>query len=116
MARFPRRARLLKPGEFKHTFEGGRRASVGCLTAVHVDSSAAGPRLGLAIAKKSVPLAVDRNRVKRVIRESFRLHQHQLPAADIVVLARPGSGKNSPEQLRQLLERLWTRIAASSRV
>lgn len=115
MARFPRRARLLKPGEFKHTFEGGRRASVGFLTAVHTDSATAEPRLGLAIAKKNVPQAVDRNRLKRAIRESFRHHRHLLPPADIVVMVRPGSDKSSPQQLRQLLERLWTRIAASSK-
>ena len=115
MARFPRRARLLKPGELKHTFDGGRRASVGCLTAVHVISGNPAARLGLAIAKKNVPSAVDRNRLKRAIRESFRHHRHLLPPADIVVLTRPGSDKNSPAQLRELLERLWTRIAASSK-
>lgn len=112
MARFPRRARLLKPDEFKHTFQGGRRSSAGCLTAVHVGSPHSQARLGLAIAKKNVPHAVDRNRIKRAIRESFRHHRAQLPAMDIVILIRPGSQAISSAELREQLERLWTRIAA----
>ena len=46
------------------------------------------PRLGLAISKKIIRKAVDRNRVKRMIRESFRLNQQQLGCFDIVVLAK----------------------------
>jgi ribonuclease P protein component len=110
MARFTRRARLLKPGDFEAALKRGRRHSERWLSANNEGHA----RLGLAIAKKSVPLATQRNRIKRKIRESFRVHMHRLPALDIVILARPGCSATSAAELDRNLERLWNRIAASS--
>lgn len=45
-------------------------------------------RLGLVVAKRVIRQAVHRNRIKRVIRESFRVHQHLLVGLDLVVLVR----------------------------
>lgn len=114
-ARFTRRARLLKPAEFKQAFAHGFRIHERGLTAVVAANTLGHPRLGLAVSKKAVPLAVDRNRLKRQIRETFRLQQAFLPAHDIVVLVKPGS-RLTTTLLRQSLERLWTRIAACSAV
>ena len=47
-------------------------------------------RLGLVVAKKKVRRAHERNRVKRLARESFRLHQHQLGLLDLVVMPKMG--------------------------
>ena len=58
MARFPRRARLLIPGEFQTAFKRGSRFSERCLTAVSAGNDIGQARLGLAIAKKTVPLSV----------------------------------------------------------
>lgn len=113
-ARFPRRARLLKPAEFKAVFERGARLHERGLTVVSAANTLAHARLGLAISKKSLPLAVDRNRLKRRIRDTFRLNQRKLPAVDLVILAKPGSRTLTAPQMRLSLERLWTRIAASS--
>lgn len=111
MARFVRRARLLKPDEFKAAFEKGRRYNEPWLTAVVSPNALGHARLGLAVAKKTLPLATARNRIKRQIRESFRLRQQQLPSADIVILSRPACLKGSPQELRDCLDRLWTRIS-----
>ncbi|WP_084197431.1 ribonuclease P protein component [Solimonas soli] len=113
-AGFPRRARLLKPAEFKTVFERGQRLHEKGLTAVMAANTVGQPRLGLAVPKKAVALAVDRNRIKRQIRESFRLNQQCLPAADLVILVKPGSRTLQSPQLRQHLERLWNRISVSS--
>lgn len=112
MARFPRRARLQKPGEFKAAFERGSRLNEKWLTALVVPNDATQSRLGLAVPKKIAARAVDRNRIKRQIRESYRLHQQQLPAVDVVILARGGCVQAKPQQLRDILDRLWNRIAA----
>lgn len=67
-------------------------------------------RLGLAIAKKHVRLAVDRNRVKRLIRESFRRQRNSLKGLDIVVLARPGIEKVDNPTLFASLQQHWQRL------
>ena len=73
------------------------------------------PRVGLVIAKKHVRLAVQRNRVKRAIRESFRLTSSSLPDLDIVVLARKGLGELDNRSLHQLLNNSWIRLIKYSR-
>jgi ribonuclease P protein component len=70
------------------------------------------PRLGLAIAKKHLKLASHRNRLKRIVRESFRHKQSDFAGVDIVVLSRPDVVKKDPIQIRSALERHWLTVAA----
>ena len=69
------------------------------------------PRLGLIVAKKNIRLAVQRNRFKRLVRESFRAKQHNLPAIDAIVLARRGIEEISNSQLFSIQADLWKRVA-----
>ena len=68
------------------------------------------PRLGLAVSKKNFKKAVDRNIVKRIIRESFRLHQQQLAGLDIVVMSRATTNIADRAALHASLERHWVKI------
>jgi ribonuclease P protein component len=68
------------------------------------------PRLGMAVASKLAGGSVARNRIRRVVRESFRLHQHELPAVDLVVSARPRSRDASNSELRAAIEELWSKV------
>ncbi len=112
MARFPRRARLLKPPEFRNAFAKGKRIHERWFTAVYAANALDYPRVGLAIAKKTVPLAVQRNRIKRQIREQFRSSAELLPAVDIVILSKAGATQASSLELRANLQSLWKRISA----
>lgn len=67
-------------------------------------------RLGLAIARKHTKTAVARNRVKRLIRESFRQHQAELSGLDIVVLLRRNIAKTTNQDMFQRLDILWQKI------
>jgi ribonuclease P protein component len=67
-------------------------------------------RLGLAVAAKTIGNAVARNRVRRTIRESFRLAQHRLPPVDIVVSARAPARDAQRARLRASLEQLWSQV------
>lgn len=67
-------------------------------------------RLGLAIAKKQVRRAVDRNRIKRIVRESFRHHQQQLASVDYVVMARRDTAAASNAELFVSLQHHWKRL------
>ena len=68
------------------------------------------PRLGLVIAKKNAKLAVQRNRIKRIARESFRLQQQQLGGLDTIVLARKGLDQLDNQNMHQLFTDLWQQL------
>ena len=72
------------------------------------------PRLGLAIAKRLMPRAVDRNRVRRLSRESFRAHLSALPNRDYVVFAREGLQHHEKKQIRHSLDGLMQAIIEHS--
>lgn len=67
-------------------------------------------RLGLAVGVKAAGNAVNRNRIKRVVRESFRQRQQELPAVDLVVNARPAAGKATNAEITASVAVLWSRI------
>lgn len=69
-----------------------------------------GPRIGLAVAVRIAGGSVQRNRIRRIIRESFRLHQHELPAADLVVSARPKARDASGPELHAAIAALWKKV------
>ncbi|HET7922776.1 MAG TPA: ribonuclease P protein component [Gammaproteobacteria bacterium] len=94
------------PAEFRRSFRQGRRHSDAYFT-VYAVATGAPARLGMAVAKKAVPAAANRNRIKRVIRESFRLTRSGLPPLDLVVQAKPAAGLADNPALRQSLARHW---------
>ena len=71
-------------------------------------------RLGVSISRVKVRHAVTRNRLKRVIRDSFRLNQSQIKGYDIVAVAYKGIGNIDNSTLRTTLERLWEKLITSS--
>lgn len=106
---FSRELRLLAPIQFKAVFEQPLRASTPELTILARHNNLDIPRLGLTVAKKHLKRAHDRNRIKRIVRESFRLKQHELPSADFVFVAKGGIGKLDNATLFAMLEKLWAR-------
>lgn len=68
-------------------------------------------RLGIAVSKKNVRKAVQRNRIKRIIRETFRKNRESLGAIDIVVLARRGVSEKSNRLLNAGINAQWQKLA-----
>lgn len=64
-------------------------------------------RLGLAIRKKHCRGAVQRNRLKRIVRESFRLHRDELKGLDLVVLNQPPAARAHNKKLFDSLHQHW---------
>ena len=63
-------------------------------------------RLGLAISKKYIKKSVDRNRIKRIVRESFRLQKKNLKGTDVVVLLKKGINKKRLKEIK-ILDTDW---------
>jgi ribonuclease P protein component len=79
--KFPKTSRILRSAEFRHIYENGFRVSSPLFAAFCFERPATGPsegpRLGLTVPR-AVGGAVERNRIKRRLREAFRLHRHRL--------------------------------------
>ncbi|GAA6171204.1 ribonuclease P protein component [Colwellia sp. KU-HH00111] len=112
---FNRESRLLTPGQFQYVFTkpirfGSRHFTILIVPTNLSNDSNKSNRLGLAIAKKRVKLAVQRNRIKRIIRESFRLNQHELPAIDMVVMVKSGIDQLDNKEINKELAKIWRKI------
>jgi ribonuclease P protein component len=106
----PKRLRLRCSAEFRRVFAQPVR-SIDSYFTVLAGSRRPGPaRLGLAVSKKCARRAVDRSRVKRIVRESFRLVSCSLPPVDIVVLCRPTVQRCGNPRLFRSLTQHWQRI------
>ena len=107
---FTKRARLLTRQDFDRVFAQASRSVDNCFTVLARQNGRDGPRLGLAIARKHAKAAVARNRLKRLVRESFRHHQQDLGTLDLVVLGRQGVARHDNDAVMASLERHWNRL------
>ncbi|MFT5291437.1 MAG: ribonuclease P protein component [Planctomycetota bacterium] len=98
--------RIVSGNDFQRAYSTGNRARGRDLLVVVVPNGLAHTRLGLSVGKRIWKLAVDRNRVRRVFREAFRLALSELPAGiDLVMIpARPALKVNALEVRAELLK------------
>ncbi|WP_329741942.1 ribonuclease P protein component [Dyella sp. A6] len=109
-AGLPRDARLRRAADFAAMRQGSGRLGGRCFSVRYRPNSVGQPRLGLAISKRVSKRAVDRNRIKRLVRESFRRHRAGLPPMDLLVMAREiAVGLPGPELLAEI-DALWRKL------
>ncbi|MBI1285764.1 MAG: ribonuclease P protein component [Thiobacillus sp.] len=97
-----RDARLVDKADFDRVFGDNQRARTDFVMVMARPNQAGYARLGMIVAKRLLARAVDRNRVKRCVRESFRLVLPELPACDFVVrlIAKPVTGDEARDLSR----------------
>jgi len=106
---FPRDRRLLKGIEYSRVFGGGDRSTDRFFTVLAKINDVSTARLGLAISRRAAPRAVDRNRLRRLARESFR--QLELSALDYVVMAKREAAAAANPVLRASLDQHFQRLS-----
>ena len=109
--RFGAERRLRRRKDFAKAFSDGIRLNARGVTIVVRPNGVDHPRLGIAVARRVMSRAVDRHRLKRQIRESFRHNIERLRGLDIVVIANSGVLRMRPKTLGTMLARQWNRAA-----
>ena len=106
--RFTKQAKLIKTDDFSSVFNFRKRISAKHLVMHYQPNVLQHPRLGLVVGKKTAKLAVSRNYMRRVLREFFRLHQHEICHADVIVRVQK---KFSPIEFSQIKQEFDTLVA-----
>ncbi len=105
---FDKTKRLLKKSDYDYVFEQAKKTVTPEFIFLHRANTLGYARLGLALSKKVIAKAHDRNRIKRLLRETFRTNE--LPAFDVVVLAKQGVAKIDNKTLIANLGTIWTKL------
>jgi ribonuclease P protein component len=107
---FSKRLRLLSSSDFDRVFAAKQSATDQLITMYGLRNECGHPRLGI-VASRRIGIAVVRNRWKRLLREAFRLSQHELPPLDLVCIPRAGSDTDLAS-LQKSLAKLAGKLAA----
>lgn len=111
----PKSRRLLRRSQFDRVFKQRRVFGDRCFAVYGALNDLDGPRLGMVVSRRVSVRAVDRNRIRRAIREAFRHNQDRLDAIDIVVVAKAPAATATGQELNDALIGLWTRLLEKCR-
>ena len=106
---FDKTRRLLTKENYNAVFETAKKITSSDFLFLYRLNTIGHARLGLALSKKMIRKAHDRNRLKRMLRETFRL-QTGLPPVDVIVLAKFGVGNKEHTIVRVNLEKSWNKL------
>ena len=105
--------RLNHASEFDTVFKQATyRTSCNEFLLLAVENDRSISRLGMVVSKRVAGTSVNRNRIRRLIRESFRLG-FDVKGLDIVIVARPTSGKMENARMNHALTDMWSRLSAT---
>lgn len=109
--RFLSKHHIRKAAEFDVVFKCGERLIDSCFTFHYLKTGRDYPRLGMVIGKRNCALAVNRNRIKRVVREQFRLNQHSFSGIDLVVALKLPIKKMLDQEQSECIKKLFSQLA-----
>lgn len=107
---FPRNHRIVTKAEFQTLFDKSKKIVHKNGVILFRNNQKPFARLGVIVGKKTAKNAVVRNRIKRVIRESFRRNQERLKKIDIIFIARKPCETLDKQKLREGIDLLWEKL------
>ena len=113
--RLQRENRLLNADAFGRVFKKATRSRDKWFTVLARKNDLDIARLGLAISKKHCRQATGRNRIKRIVRKSFRRHQADINGLDVVVINQPQAAKASNRQLFDSMAAHWQKCQEAAK-
>ena len=108
MNKFDKTRRLQTKTEYNCVFSQANKTVTEELILLHRKNGLEHARIGLALSKKKIAKAHERNRVKRLLRESFR--QQRLPAVDVIFLAKRNTTEQTNVAINNQLSQTWGQI------
>jgi ribonuclease P protein component len=111
--RLKKENRLLDAAVFTRVFKKATRSRDKWFTVLYRENDKDIARLGLAMSKKHCRHATGRNRIKRVVRESFRQHQKELAGVDVVVINEPAARSAGNQQLFDSMLGHWRKCRSA---
>jgi ribonuclease P protein component len=102
--------KLHTAAEFERARKGRERHADAFFAIQCTGNGADEARLGMAVGVRTAGNAVNRNRLRRLIRESFRTHRQEMPAVDVLVTARAAAAKAGNREIFESLARLWRAV------
>ena len=111
--RFHKDNRLLDAAAYERVFKKATRSQDKWFTVLCRENNNEAARLGLAISKKHCRVATTRNRIKRIVRESFRLNQAMLAGLDVIVINRSAARTGNNRQLFDSLRDHWQKCGTT---
>ena len=106
---FKKSKRLLNSGQYKSVLRKGKKLFNPLFLLFILPNNQTQPRLGITVSKKVSKRAVDRNRIKRQVREYFRLNQNLVSNFDVVLIANPAAAKMNNKALQKALTNVWNK-------
>ena len=104
---FSKQDRLLCSKDFQDVFAKPIKSADSAYTILARPNQLCGPRLGVIVSKKNISKATGRNRIKRIVRESFRTNKHIISAYDVVVICKKDCASMLNQSLAKKLQKHW---------
>jgi ribonuclease P protein component len=105
-----KQAKMIKTDDFSSVFNFRKRISLQYLVMHYQPNTLVRPRLGLVVGKKTAKLAVHRNYMRRVLREFFRLNQHEICHVDLIIRVQKKFGKVDFTRIKQEFDTLTAKL------
>jgi ribonuclease P protein component len=108
---FSKQLRIVCSTDFQQVLKNKQKLGNRFFTIYMKPNTYSHPRLGLIVAKKAVRLAVKRNQIKRIVRESFRQNQKLFQGCDLLFMAYNTINTLEISELHTLLNQQWRKTS-----